>query len=154
VVSALSFGNFDVTTAETFEQAREVLARRPPDLLVTAIRLGEYNGLHLVLRGKAARPRMAAVVTSPIHDSVLSAEAQSMQTTFVVTPTTEAEMRAAVLRTIHRTPDCVDAIRAPFERRRQERRVESATAYADAERRLHGDRRRGRPSSVAIALGS
>lgn len=122
VVSAFEALRVHVTVAETFPQAREMLARHVPDVLVTAIRLGEYNGLHLVLRGKADRPELAAVVMSPCEDPVLRADADGMHATFVVTPTSDDELRAAVMRTRFRRPDDAEPVRAPFERRRHDRR--------------------------------
>ena len=69
-VAAASSLGFRVTVADSFQEALERL-RVPPALLIAHIRLGEYNGLHLVLRGKAARRDLAAIVTSGVADQVL-----------------------------------------------------------------------------------
>src|SRR5262245_9484146 len=73
VVSILSQLGFRVTVSDNFHEAKARLLTRPA-LLVTELRLGEYNGLHLVLRGKSANSEMAAVVTAEIADPVLAAE--------------------------------------------------------------------------------
>ncbi|MEQ1759688.1 MAG: response regulator [Vicinamibacterales bacterium] len=120
LVPILSALGFEITATEDFEEARQSL-RNPPRLLVTEIRLGEFNGLHLVLRGRSARPDMAAIVTSTVDDPVLRHEAEMMGATFVLKPATADELQAAILRTVLRrepTP-----IRGPFERRRADRRV-------------------------------
>src|SRR5262245_44997835 len=57
VASTLTKHHFKVTLAETFVKAKERIGSRPPDVLITDIRLGEYNGLHLVLRATAQRER-------------------------------------------------------------------------------------------------
>jgi CheY-like chemotaxis protein len=153
VVSALSVLRAQVTVAETFAQARDLLGRFTPDVLVAAIRLGEYNGLHLVLRGKASRPGMGAVLTSPCHDPVLLADADAMQTTFVVTPVSEEEIRAAVLRTLFRAVESTDPIRTPFERRRRDRRIGQSVAIVGPDRRQpFGDRRRALAVSGGVPV--
>ena len=124
-----------VTVAATFHEAVERL-RMAPALLVADIRLGEYNGLHLVLRGKAARQELAAVVTSAAADSVLQFEAEQLGATFVIKPTCAAEMRAALARTLLRRADSTEGpIRPPVERRQADRRAQSRPF-------LHPDRRR------------
>src|SRR5919112_1010370 len=50
-VSLLTSHHFHVTLADTFDRAKERLTESPPELLVTELRLREYNGLQLVLRG-------------------------------------------------------------------------------------------------------
>ena len=120
LVPILSALGFEITATENFEEARQSL-RVPPRLLITEIRLGEFNGLHLVLRGRSVRPDMAAIVTTTIDDPVLRHEAEIMGATFVLKPATADELQAAILRTVLRrepTP-----IRGPFERRHGDRRV-------------------------------
>jgi CheY-like chemotaxis protein len=118
-VDAVSSLGFHVTVADNFHEALERL-RLSPALLVADIRLGEYNGLHLVLRGKAAKRDIAAIVTSIVADSVLQSEAEQLGATFVLKPTTTEELRAAICRTLLRTTS--GPVRPPFERRKTERR--------------------------------
>lgn len=151
VVTAVSVLGLDVATAETFAQARAHMARRPPDVLVTAVKLGEYNGLHLVLRGKAERPDMTAIVTCPDRDPVLAAEAEAMGATFVELPTSAEEIRAALLRTLLGTSP--QPVRPPFERRRTDRRGPRSTAFEGVERRVcESDRRRDLPMSASVPM--
>jgi ActR/RegA family two-component response regulator len=119
ILGALSSTGFDVTVAETYEEARTVLTTHTPLLLVTGLKLREYNGLHLVLRARAIRADMAAVVVSDTADPVLMGEAEKLGATFVVMPTTHEEMVAAICRTVLRPPgSSAEPIRPPFERRR------------------------------------
>lgn len=146
VAAALSRVGFHVTTTETFAQARAWLSIAQPSVLITTVRLGSYNGLHLVLRGSATDPALAALVTSPTEDAVLRADAEAMGATFLVKPVSEADLLAALLRTVYqrdRRP-----IQPPFERRARERRTEAAVC--SEERRL-ADRRR---DLLALVRGS
>lgn len=136
-VDAVTSLGFHVTVADNFHDALERL-RIPPALLIADIRLGEYNGLHLVLRGKAVKRDLAAIVTSGVADSVLQSEAEQLGATFVLKPTSTEEFRAAICRTLLRTSS--DPIRPPFERRQTDRRT-APDEPAHPERRV-GPRRR------------
>jgi two-component system response regulator RegA len=136
-VETVSSLGFHVTVADNFHDALERL-RVPPALLIADIRLGEYNGLHLVLRGKAVKRDLAAIVTSAVADSVLQSEAEQLGATFVLKPTTTEELRAAICRTLLRTSS--EPIHPPFERRQAERRT-SSDPFPAPDRRV-GARRR------------
>ena len=139
LATATSLG-FSVTVADTFQEAIERL-RVPPALLIADIRLGEYNGLHLVLRGKAARRDLAAIVTSGVADPVLMSDADQLGATFVLKPTTAREFRAAICRTLLQGADSAGSpVRPPFERRTSDRRS-TRPAVHDPDRRLRPRRR-------------
>ena len=137
--SRLSRRGFRVTAADGFAQAKLVIASRPPALLVTAVRLGAYNGLHLVLRAKSSRPDVATIVMSAVNDPVLQADAEAMGATFIVTPVDEKDLIAAVLQTVFRSDATIGPIRPPFERRQRDRR--EAETSIPHERRVHERRR-------------
>jgi DNA-binding NtrC family response regulator len=122
-VALLTDEGFEVTVAETFAKAKDRLSARPPALLVTEVRLGEYNGLHLVLRGKAQRPSMAALVMSTIADPVLQTEAEAMGATFLVKPISNRDLLAAVTRTLFQRDRGEGPVRPPYERRSIDRRA-------------------------------
>jgi DNA-binding response OmpR family regulator len=121
-VALLTDEGFEVTVAETFAKAKDRLNTRPPTLLVTEVRLGEYNGLHLVLRGKAQRRTMAALVMSTLPDPVLQTEAEAMGATFLLKPLDSRDLLAAVTRTMFQRDRTEGPVRAPFERRSVDRR--------------------------------
>jgi DNA-binding response OmpR family regulator len=75
-----------VACASTFEEAKRRLEFAPPDLLVTAARLGAFNGLHLALRAHSDFPRMAVIVVDDHRDVVLEAEATKMAAAYVARP--------------------------------------------------------------------
>jgi DNA-binding NtrC family response regulator len=146
LVTTLSRAGFNVTAAQSFAEARPFLAVRPPAVLLTALRLGLYNGLHLVVRGKAIRPDMAALVMSSAPESVLQAEADALGATFLVRPFTPRDLIGAVLQTAFRSDMAAPPLRAPFERRLADRR--GTVASFDPERR-RSERRRVLPWLVA-----
>ena len=74
---ALSGAGHRVAGTGTFEAARQALAADPPDVVITAVRLGAYNGLHLLIRARANNSNVAGVVTSRAADPALEAEART-----------------------------------------------------------------------------
>ena len=76
----------EVLEATTFEEAREIWSRERPEMLIADVRLGKFNGLQLLLRARADRPGVAAIITSPIRDVVLEADTQRFGGHFVVKP--------------------------------------------------------------------
>ena len=75
-------------SANSFTEARTRLSELSPDLLIAAIRLGAFNGLHLALqRYLDGRP---SVVTDIIDDPALRREAALMNTPYVA-PTVHPE---------------------------------------------------------------
>jgi DNA-binding NtrC family response regulator len=151
VLSAVSSLGFDVTVADTFKDAKAALSSTPhPSLLITGVRLGEYNGLHLVLRGTSMSPRLAAIVTSDTDDPVLRTEAERLGATFIAMPVSREELAAAIARTAFRCPDekrPAEPVRPPFERRHGDRRIVASPVPPGSERR-GADRRR----DTAVAL--
>jgi DNA-binding NtrC family response regulator len=151
LTSLLGGFGLEVIAADAFEHAKHVLLNDPPKVLVTAIRLAEYNGLHLVLRGRAQQPDLAAIIVSHTPDPVLRAEADAMGATFVVTPASPEDLLAAVERTLFQS-DGGEIIRPPFERRQKERRAD-ASAYLAGDRRQQVDRRRRNAIHALASLG-
>jgi DNA-binding NtrC family response regulator len=129
---------FQVTVSDNFRDARGRLTAAPA-LLVTELRLGEYNGLHLVFRAKSIRSDIAAMIRTQIADPLLQLEAERMGATFVLKTTTPEEFRAAVARTLLRRADSFEPIRPPFERRHRERRAQLPSP--NMPERRHAERR-------------
>jgi response regulator of citrate/malate metabolism len=67
-----------VIVARSFHDARTQLGAWPPDALVTNLRLGDYNGLHLVLLARSANHATRCIVYSDRPDTYLVREAQSI----------------------------------------------------------------------------
>ena len=154
LASTLTAGGFSVTVTPNFQDAKALLMKSPPILLVTELRLGAYNGLQLALRGRQMQPQMAILVTSSLVDAVLHREAELLGATIIPKPLVAREVLAAVHRTALRPANAdgtFEPIRPPFERRTLDRR-QASTSGAIPERR-QCERRRGfrvsRPPSSA-----
>lgn len=78
-----------VTAVAEFEQAEERLVYAPPDLLITAVKLGSHNGIHLVLRAQTDHPHTQAIVVHTEDDPVLAEEATSAGARYVRLPVDE-----------------------------------------------------------------
>ncbi len=104
LVEPLREAGYDVTVATTFEAAKQRLAVRAPNLLIAASRLGLFNGMHLVVRGRTDHPTMAAILTAHVKDPLLEAEASTYGAACVPTPETSAELLALVSSTFASQP--------------------------------------------------
>lgn len=75
-LEVLERAGYTARSAPSFPAALEALASFKPDLLITDIRLREYNGLHLLVRSRADHPRMASLVVSGFEDPLLAQDAR------------------------------------------------------------------------------
>lgn len=146
LVTTLTSCGFDVTVADSFIKAKAHLGARAPTVLVTELRLADYNGLHLVLRGTSMRPDMAAIVLSSANDPGLQPDAEALGATFMLKPVDQKELVAATLRTVASLRSAgrvTSPIRPPFERRLGERRMpqEMPTPAEGTLERRRGERR-------------
>ena len=91
----LQRGGYRVRRAPSFEEARSALAARPA-CLVAAVQLGIFNGLHLVLDGRASDAHLAAVVLDARKDIALQADAYRLGAAYVVEPVEEGRFLALV----------------------------------------------------------
>lgn len=152
VLSSLSGIGFDATVAETFKEAKAALLSSRPSLLITGLRLHDYNGLHLVLRARAAWKDLPAIVTSAIEDHILRDEAERLGATLVILPGTTGSFTAAIARTVfQRETGTTTPPRPPFERRQASRRRDLGNA-PPIERRLAERRQDLRASIRGLAV--
>jgi DNA-binding NtrC family response regulator len=86
LVATLLSAGLVVTAADSFRSAHTRLVRRPPMVLITEIRLGHHNGLHLAHIARWLRRQMILVVTSHHRDPVLTRDARVLGATFVPKP--------------------------------------------------------------------
>jgi DNA-binding NtrC family response regulator len=82
----------EVVAIASFEEARRALQRTKFDVLITDVRLGEFNGLQLAVIGRDTDPEMRIVVFSGFDDVVLRAEADHVGATYLVKPVTGATL--------------------------------------------------------------
>jgi two-component system response regulator RegA len=85
-----------VFACRNFQEARAFLASHTPDMLVTDIRLNDYNGLQLVLQLLEKQPDAVCVVITGYDDTVLRREAEQMRATYLVKPVDRAHFLAAL----------------------------------------------------------
>ena len=80
----LERAGFDVKSATSFEEGKRMLTDTPPpDLLVTDIRLGRFNGLQLAV----IRPAGTALIVISGHaDPTLEAETRRLGGQFLLKP--------------------------------------------------------------------
>ncbi len=80
----LRAANYKVTTASNFEAAKQQLAATPPAVLISDIRLGAFNGLHLVVLSQSKAVR--SVVMDTVLDVTLEIQATRLGATYLVKP--------------------------------------------------------------------
>jgi DNA-binding response OmpR family regulator len=95
---ALAELGFTVTVTTNFAAAKQRVLTRPPDLLVTELRLGAFNGVHLVLAGRSVRRDLAAVVLGGAEDGKLREDAEAAGAMFLLEPLAAGDLVATVER--------------------------------------------------------
>ncbi len=79
----LTHAGYNVLFSGTFEEGRRIMLEQTPDLLIADIRLGDFNGLQLLVD----RPRfIPAIIMTGFHDEVLKAESVRLGAAYVVKP--------------------------------------------------------------------
>ena len=77
-VELLRAAGYGVIGVSSYEEGRQELGTMP-DLLITDVRLGVYNGLQLVMRGRMVNPRLQAIVVTGYADQIVRREAVHLQ---------------------------------------------------------------------------
>jgi CheY-like chemotaxis protein len=91
---ALARKGYHVAPASTFEEATRQMALDYPDLLVTKVRLGAFNGLHLLLRCRADHPDLPVIIIGTPADR--TADMSRFGAEFVTCPIDHASFLALV----------------------------------------------------------
>ena len=81
--TVLTRGGHDVVPCEDFHEARRRLEQERFDALIADVRLGAYNGLHLIT---IAAPSMIRIALSAVPDSVIHRDAEQAGARFMVKP--------------------------------------------------------------------
>jgi DNA-binding NtrC family response regulator len=82
----LSKIGFTVEAFTQFEPAKRQILKAAPDLLVTDVRLGAYNGLQLVVLAKLTHPDSIAIVLTGFDDPVIRRTATDAGSIFLAKP--------------------------------------------------------------------
>jgi ActR/RegA family two-component response regulator len=87
---ALSDAGYLVTSARSFDAAYRRLRFVVPDLLVTDLRLGANNGVHLVILGHTIDDAMRAIVTDVRNDPGVASDALANGAVYMARPAADA----------------------------------------------------------------
>jgi DNA-binding NtrC family response regulator len=93
-LTASLLGVHDVRRCGRFDEAREQLQRQPPDLLVSNLRLCEYNGLQLVYLTTLARAPTRAIIYTINLDRALARDVQRAGAFYDTADCLEVSLRA------------------------------------------------------------
>jgi DNA-binding response OmpR family regulator len=92
----LTTAGYEVIACDRFETAKARLSADAPDILVTDVRLGAFNGLQLVILAKDTVPQTMALVMSAFDDPTLRAEARQCGARYLTKPFSRDQMLSAV----------------------------------------------------------
>jgi DNA-binding response OmpR family regulator len=93
----LKASGYEPTLADNFDDATALLKLGEFPLLLTAERLGSHNGLHLVMRARATRIAIGALVSTPRADPILDDEAAMFGARCIVAPWNHPDELVAAL---------------------------------------------------------
>lgn len=97
-------GGYEVDTRASFQEARDYLLAHAPDILVTDVRLGAFNGLQLAMLMRAEHPRCPIVVLSAYDDPLLRQEAAHCQAAYLTKPVSKKELLVCLAGLARSTP--------------------------------------------------
>src|SRR5918999_3223984 len=83
LVALLQSEGYDVVAADNFKAGLKAMVEENPQLLITDVRLGEFNGLHLAA---ANRTKVPVIVITGYPDPVLEAVARTFNADFLIKP--------------------------------------------------------------------
>jgi DNA-binding NtrC family response regulator len=101
VLDTLTAAGHQVSGAGSFEEASRLLDSCAPDLVIADERLGEFNGLHIIVRARVDHPEVGAIVTTAVRNRALESDARSLNVECLVRPSDPAGWLASVWRTLH-----------------------------------------------------
>ncbi len=70
MVAALTHAGHSAIGAPSFRDGIRALTSTTPALLICSVRLGPFNGLHLLMRGRAEHPGLPAILMGPPSEVV------------------------------------------------------------------------------------
>jgi DNA-binding response OmpR family regulator len=102
-MSVLKDSGHQVVFVPGFEAAIKKLDQIAPDLMISDVRLGGFNGLHLVIRSQSTRPNMRSILLDRVHDPVVALDAQRYGATYLGGTVTMATLSEHVSRLLNET---------------------------------------------------
>jgi two-component system, NtrC family, nitrogen regulation response regulator GlnG len=107
LLAVMAEAGYRVTGVQSFEEGRRALDASP-DVLVTDIRLGAYNGLQLIIRGRALNPLLRAIVVTAHPDVVVRREAERLHATYMVKPVDPSRLLDEVAHALDQSSSQID----------------------------------------------
>jgi FixJ family two-component response regulator len=86
VVNLLKTQGYGVSSACGFKAASQALSDHAPRFLISELRLGAFNALHLAIRHRDDNPGMQTIVLDSVHDVAIEREAQREGALYFVEP--------------------------------------------------------------------
>jgi DNA-binding response OmpR family regulator len=96
IKQVLEAAGHDVVTSNNFKDARELIQRHTPAIVVADVRLGDFNGIQLAILARSARPDVRVVIISGWDDTVLRHEAAELGAVYLQKPFGPSELLAAL----------------------------------------------------------
>jgi DNA-binding response OmpR family regulator len=100
IVAWLSSIGHHARLVSDFLCAKQEVDSNPPQLLITQLKLGAFNGLHLVARARGRGLSSRAIVIGDA-DTVLADEARQLDAQYVVAPLEEGRFLDVALSLLH-----------------------------------------------------
>lgn len=100
LIDVLSGAGYRTSGAATFAEAKQVLGSSSADLVITEERLGAFNGLHVIVLGRAHRPDLKAIVMTAQKDAALETDARRLNVDCVVESADPEEWLLSVSKTL------------------------------------------------------
>jgi DNA-binding NtrC family response regulator len=125
---------YEVIEAASFDEAKRRLTTQAPTVLISGLRLGAFNGLHLVHLARLTRPDLHAIIIADSPDVVLQSEAERVAASLLVEPVPPSSLLTLLAQVISDAPALADGLPG-LDRRHAERRLTNVSDFA-AERRV------------------
>jgi DNA-binding response OmpR family regulator len=127
----LSDHGYLVAIADSYQRAKRLLDSVSPDLLISAIRLNVFNGLHLAAKSRLDHPTLPIILTNARADPHLVREVERQGATLVVEPLENPEFLRSVQSALEQHRPAQPAIRR-WHRKRVTGVVEARLASSPA----------------------
>jgi two-component system, response regulator RegA len=88
----LTAAGMEVTICNTFPEARNAVHRELPDVVLTDVRVGEFNGFQLAHLFRAMSPEGMILVVTGHDDPTMRAEAGKLGASFLLKPVNMQEL--------------------------------------------------------------
>lgn len=107
LLDGLNGAGYLASGASTFAEGKQLVAVESPDLVIADERLGPFNGLHLIVVGRAHHPAMQAIITSHARDAALENDAKRLNVRCLVEPTELSGWLSSISTVLYRPTNVV-----------------------------------------------